>query len=270
MEYAKNRVILVTGASGGTGKSIATLLATEGHTVFGTSRRVQMEDSGFRWIKMDVCQPVEIQKAVEEIIALENRIDVLINNAGIGMISSFEEAPEANIRQVMDTNFGGIWRLSQAVLPYMRRQRSGKIINISSIAGLMGLPYRSIYCASKFAVEGLTESIRTEVTPFNIQVCSIQPGDIRTDIKSNRVSYIPADSPYQPLVSSIEQKVNTEVDQGVDPEAIALLISKLIDREKLKSKYVVATPFQKLGSSLKRYLPRQLFEQLLMNQYRLK
>ena len=95
-----------------------------------------------------------IEKTIADIIDREGKIDVLINNAGIGMISSFEEAPESNIRTVMETNFGGVLRLSQAVLPHMREQRSGKIINISSIAGLMGLPYRSIYSASKFAVEG--------------------------------------------------------------------------------------------------------------------
>jgi NAD(P)-dependent dehydrogenase (short-subunit alcohol dehydrogenase family) len=134
----------------------------------------------------------------------------------------------------------------------------------------MGLPFRSIYCASKFAVEGLTESLRTEIARFNIQVCSVQPGDIRTDLRSNRVSHVPPDSHYQPELSHIEKMVDSEVNQGIDPEMVALLVNKLISKRKLQSKYVVAKPFQKFGSSLKRFLPNSIFEILLMNKYQLK
>lgn len=263
-------VILVTGASGGIGRCIAAKLSAKGHKVYGTSRKKQLESPGFQWLLMDVNNQSDVDRVVRELMNVENRIDILINNAGIGMISSLEEAPELNIRKVLETNLYGVIRLTQAVLPYMRKQRSGKIINISSIAGLIGLPYRSIYCASKFAVEGLTESLRTEIARFNIQVCSIQPGDIRTDVRSNRVSHVPPDSHYHPELSYIEKMVDTEVNQGIDPEMVAILVDKLISKRKLQSKYVVARPFQKLGSSLKRYLPNHIFEILLKNKYQLK
>jgi short-subunit dehydrogenase len=270
MKNSPSRIILVTGASGGIGESIATHLSHCGHKVYGSSRNPNQNGQVFSWVQLDVNDRLSIEKTISDIIDREGKIDVLINNAGIGMISSFEEAPESNIRTVMETNFGGVLRVSQAVLPYMREQRSGKIINISSIAGLMGLPYRSIYSASKFAVEGLTEALRTEVAKFNIQVCTVQPGSIRTDITSNRVSYIPANSHYQPEISVAEQIINTEVGTGIEAMDVALLIEKLVDSVKLYSKYVVARPFQKFGTSLKRYLPRKIFEKMMMNRYSLK
>lgn len=259
----------MTGASGGIGYSIAERLSLEGHRVYGSSRRSQEKDD-FAWVELDVSKKSEIESVIGQIIEKEGRIDVLVNNAGIGMISSLEEAPTSNVNQVMDTNFGGVLRLTQAVLPIMRKQQYGKIINISSIAGLMGLPYRSIYSASKFAVEGLTEALRAEVSKFNIQACTVQPGSIRTDIKANRVSYIPSNSHYQPEISVAEKIIDSEVGSGIDASDVADLIVKLLGKPHLQSKYVVAKPFQKLGTSLKRYLPTQIFERLLMNRYQLK
>ncbi|MCB0686766.1 MAG: SDR family oxidoreductase [Saprospiraceae bacterium] len=263
-------VILVTGASGGIGQSVAEYLAQQGYIVYGTSRKSQVPGSNFQWIRLDVTNRQDVEDVIDSIIAQEGKLDVLINNAGIGMISSLEEAPSANVKQVMETNFGGVLHLTQAVLPHMRKRRSGKIINISSIAGLIGLPYRSIYSASKFAVEGLTEAVRAEVQKFNIQVCTVQPGSIRTDIKSNRVSYIPEDSYYQPEISIAEDIIDTEVGSGIEAEDVAIHIGRLILKTHLQSKYVVAKPFQKLGTSLKRYLPHTIFEKLLMNRYRSK
>lgn len=270
MNNSEGLVVLVTGASGGMGYSIASHLGAQGHHVYGTSRKLQNKTGKFQWIELDVTDRQQIQTVVEDIIRKEGRLDVLINNAGIGMISSLEEAPESSVSRVMDTNFGGVLRLIQAVLPHMRERKSGKIINISSIAGLIGLPYRSIYSASKFAVEGLTEALRAEVSKFNIQACTIQPGSIRTDIKAGRVSYVPATSHYQPEISIAEKIIDSEVGEGMEANYVAEMVGRLIFKKKLQSKYVVAKPFQKLGTSLKRYLPTTVFERMLMNRYQLK
>ncbi len=264
------QVILITGASSGIGLVVAQALAEQGHMVYGTSRKAQDSDQAFEWLILDVTDPDSIVAAVDLVLTRHQRLDVLINNAGLGMIATFEEAPAANVDTVMDTNFGGVLRMSQAVLPHMRQQGSGKIINVSSIAGLTGLPYRSIYSASKFAVEGLTEALRQEVAKFGIQVCTLQPGSIRTDIKDNRVSHIPQDSSYQPELGQAEKIIDTEVGKGIEAGQVADKISQLIRQPRLRPKYVVAKPFQVLVTYLKRLIPHAWFERLMMNHYGLK
>ena len=240
----------------------------QGYCVYGTSRSVQ-QSGKFRWLKLDVNDQDNIIRSVEQVLDTEGRLDVLINNAGLGMVSSLEEAPEANIKQVMDTNFGGVVRMIQAVLPQMRQQRSGKIINISSLAGGMGLPYRSIYSASKFAVEGLTESLRQEVMKFNIQVCSLQPGSIKTDIKSSRVSHLPSNSAYQPELGRTADIIDYEVGQGIPAEEVAKTIIRLLAKKKWRSRYVVAKPFQIGVTRIKPMLPSAPFERMMMNHYKI-
>lgn len=266
---SKKGVVLVTGASSGIGLGIAKHLADQGFTVYGTSRSAQ-KGSHFRWLTLDVTSRDSITSAVAKIMDEEGRIDILINNAGLGMVSAMEEAPDENVKQLIDTNFYGTFWLIQEVLPIMRKQVSGKIFNISSIAGLMGLPYRSVYSASKFAVEGMTEALRSEVDRFGIQVCSIQPGSIRTDIKGSRVSHLPADSPYNPELQHVENTINNEVEAGISVDDVAKTIDRLIYKNKLQSKYVVAKPFQKLvANPLRRFLPTAIFEKLLWKHYRL-
>lgn len=265
----KDSVILITGASSGIGAGIAAYLSQE-HRVIGTSRSAQPEGA-FPWMQLDVTDPHSISQCVREIVNSYGRLDVLINNAGLGMVSSFEEAPRENVERLMNTNFYGAFWLIQEVLPIMRNQQSGKIINISSIAGLMGLPYRSVYSASKFAMEGFTEALRTEVGKFGIQACTLQPGSIRTDIKGNRVSHLPKDSPYNPELQHVEDIINTEVDAGIDVQEVAKAISKLISKRKIPSKYVVAKPFQKLvATPIRRLLPSSIFQRLLENHYSIK
>ncbi|NND08073.1 MAG: SDR family oxidoreductase [Saprospiraceae bacterium] len=261
-------IIVVTGASSGIGSAIARHLAADGHAVYGTSRSAQ-DQSSFSWLQVDVMDWDSITKAINQVVEKHGHIDVLINNAGIGMISSLEEAPFENIDQVIDTNFNGLLRMIKAILPQMRERRSGKIINISSIAGLMGLPYRSIYSASKFAVEGLTEALRTEVKKFGVQVCTLQPGSINTNIKEKRVSHLPKDSVYNPELMEAEKLMNEEVANGIEADAVAEEVARLISTKRLRSKYVVARPFQKTVTLLKRWLPPSVFERLLMNHYKL-
>lgn len=265
-----SKVVIVTGASSGIGQSIARYLAEKGHTVYGTSRSERDDHESFHWLQLDVNVLKQVEDAMANVSKKHGRIDAVINNAGLGMISSLEEAPPTNVDLVMNTNFGGVLRVCQTVLPLMRSQGGGTIINISSVAGLMGLPYRSIYSASKFAVEGLTEAMRTEVSKFGIKVCSLQPGSIVTDIKAGRVSYMPENSPYQPELGIAERIIDTEVMKGIPVQRVAEAVEMLIRAKKIAPKYAVAKPFQKLSLRLKRYLPRLWFERMLMNHYRIK
>ncbi|MGB5430164.1 SDR family oxidoreductase, partial [Eudoraea sp.] len=160
----RQKIVLITGGSSGIGRSIGLHLKSKGYKVYGTTRNLENypEFSDFQLIELDVRDNASIELAINNIIVSEGFLDVLINNAGIGITGPIEETPEAEIKKTFDTNFHGPINVARAVLPQMRKQNSGLIINITSIAGYMGLPYRGIYSASKGALELLTEALRME------------------------------------------------------------------------------------------------------------
>ena len=262
-----SQVILITGASSGIGKATATYLHQKGYTVYGTSRR-KIDDTPFQMIQMDITNEEAIAKGVQAILEQTGKIDVLINNAGLGTAGALEETPLADIRNVFDTNVTGVVKLIQEVLPVMRQQKSGKIINISSIGGIMGLPYRATYCSSKFAIEGLTEALRMEVVNFGIQVCSLLPGDVNTAINDHRLTVEKTNSVYQESFDRTHQIMNEDVVQGISPEAVAKKVGRLIKKKKIGGKYLVGKPLQKLTVFLKRQLPNAVFEWIIKVYYK--
>ncbi|OJJ23957.1 short-chain dehydrogenase/reductase [marine bacterium AO1-C] len=262
-----SQVILITGASSGIGQATATYLHQQGFTVYGTSRR-KIDGMPFRMIQMDITDDAAIAKGVQEIIEQAGKIDVLVNNAGLGTAGALEETPLADIRNVFDTNVLGVVKLIQEVLPVMRQQKSGKIINISSIGGMMGLPYRATYCSSKFAIEGLTEALRMEVANFGIQVCSLLPGDVNTAINDHRLTVDKNDSVYQDSFERTHQIMNDDVVQGIPPEAVARKVFRLVKKKKIGGKYLVGKPLQKLTVFLKRRLPNSIFEWIIKVYYK--
>jgi short-subunit dehydrogenase len=174
-------VVLITGASSGIGQALAYTLMEKGYKVYGTSRGIKNEEtikakngSGFiKMIPLDVCSEVSVKNAVDYILQRELAIDILVNNAGFGIAGSVEDtSPEEALSQ-FDTNFFGVLRMIRAVLPKMREQKNGLIINVSSVAGLISVPYQSMYSASKYAVEAMTETLRLEVKPFGIRVSMV-------------------------------------------------------------------------------------------------
>ena len=182
-----SKVVLITGGSSGIGKSIGEFLHQKGYTVYGTSRNPdKVIGSVFTLLRLDVCKTETIHEAIKTIIALSGKIDIVINNAGVGITGPLEEIPSQEIKNNFETNFFGPIEVMKAVLPQMRKQESGLIINITSIAGYMGLPYRSVYSASKGALELITEALRMEVKSFGIQITNIAPGDFATNIASGR------------------------------------------------------------------------------------
>ena len=268
------KIILITGASQGIGLTMATYLASQGHIVYGTSRNPDnlTKDFTFKLVALDVCDDESTKNAIDSVIEKEGRIDVLINNAGRGMMGAVEDSSVEEAQAVFDTNFFGILLTSRAVLPHMRNQKSGKIINISSIAGLMGLPFRGIYSASKFAVEGLSESMRFELEPLGIWVSVIEPGDVKTDIGESRVISEEAktdNSAYKAPFDLSQDIANQDVDKGSDPIIIAQTAEKIILAKNPKVRYVAGALAQKLSVPAKNMLPSRTFENIIKKYYKL-
>jgi len=179
-------VVFITGISSGFGLETARLLSQEGHTVYGTVRRAVEPLPQVHYFNVDVRDKQAVSDAVRQVVEKEGRIDVLVNNAGMGIGGPLEFATEEEIRLQMDTNFMGLVHCVDAVLPYMRRQGSGKIIALSSIGGLMGLPFQGFYSASKFAIEGYCEALRLETKSLGIKVVVLRPGDFATGFTGSR------------------------------------------------------------------------------------
>ncbi len=266
------KTILITGASSGIGKAIAEHLSGKGYRVFGTSRNPKKSEvqSGFEMIALDVNQADSIRQAVDYVIGKTGRIDVLINNAGMGIAGPLEEIPEAEIKRVFETNFFGPINLMKAVLPQLRKQGSGLIVNTTSIAGYMGLPFRGVYSATKGALELLTESINMEVKNQGIRLVNLAPGDFATNIASGRYhAPLQEKSPYFSAYKTSLEMMNTHVDSGADPREIARLVEQIILDKNPKIHYKAAGMMEKFGIVLKRILPDKVYEKMLMKHFKL-
>jgi NAD(P)-dependent dehydrogenase (short-subunit alcohol dehydrogenase family) len=259
-----NKVVLVTGASSGLGEALASLLAQkEGYIVYGTSRKPHAE-TRFQLLEMDVQQAASVQAAVAQILAEQGKIDVLINNAGVGIAGPLELMSIDSIQAAFDTNVLGMIRTTQSVLPHMRKTQGGKIINISSLAAEVALPYRAVYAASKAAVGRITEALRLEVGRFGIQVCAIQCGDIQTPISSHRVmEYAENEPAYREVFARVAQNMNEGVSKGSTAEFMANEIIKIMEKPQLAKLYPVGKFYQKLSLILKRLLPGAWFERII-------
>ena len=266
-----SKVVLITGASSGIGKHIAQYLNQKGMKVYGTSRNPkEREIGGITMLALDVTKVETINKALADIIAKEGKIDVLVNNAGMGITGPIEDTPTQEMRAVFDTNFFGAIDVMKAVLPNMRKQKSGLIINITSIAGYMGLPFRGMYSATKGALELASEAIRMEVKGFGIEVTNVAPGDFATNIAAGRYhTPVFEESAYKEKYAENLALMDTHVDSGLSPEIMAKEVYAIINTAKPKVHYKVGSFMQKFSIVLKRILPDRLYEKLLMNHYKL-
>jgi len=266
-----SKVVLITGGSSGIGKSVGEFLSEKGFIVYGTSRSPEKyKQSKFPILALDVKDEATISKTVNTIIDKEGQLDVVINNAGAGITGPIEETPNAEIKNNFDTNFFGPINVIKAVLPQMRKQHAGLIINITSIAGYMGLPYRGVYSASKGALELLTEAFRMEIKDFNIKMTNIAPGDFATNIAAGRYhAPLLDDSPYKKPYGDTLDLMNTHVDNGSDPDMMAKSVYRIINTPNPKGHYKVGEFMQKFSIVLKRILPDKVYEKLLMKHYKL-
>lgn len=266
-----SKVILITGGSSGIGKAVGEYLQEKEYIVYGTSRNPeQVSGSKFKLVALDVRDNASIQQCIQNVITEAGRIDVLINNAGVGITGPLEEIPLTEIKNNFDTNLFGPIGMMQAVLPHMRAQRQGLIINVTSIAGYMGLPFRSIYSASKGALELITESLRMETKAFGVNITNVAPGDFATDIASRRFhAPVIQGSAYQEVYQQQLDMVNAHVAGGSNPIQMAEAIYKIIQTPQPKIHYKVGAFMQKFSIVLKRILPDTVYEKMLMNHYKL-
>lgn len=265
------KVILITGGSSGIGKSIGEFLHAKGYVVYGTSRNPErIKDSVFPLVALDVRNTDSIKAAVAEVIAKSGTIDVLVNNAGVGITGPLEEIPAEEIKNNFETNLFGPIEVMKAVLPHMRNQKSGLIINVTSIAGYMGLPYRSVYSASKGALELISEGLRMEVKSFGITITTVAPGDFATNIAAGRYhAPLVKGSAYEKVYGNVLATMNDHVDAGSNPVEMAEAVYAIMKTPNPDVHYKVGAFMQKISIVLKRILPDKTYEKLLMNHYKL-
>ncbi len=245
-------------------------LAQHGYRVYGSSRRQQADSDGVRMLQLDVTDEASVRLAVEQVVAEAGRIDVLINNAGAGVCGAIEDTDMDEARWQMDTNFFGPLRVIKQVLPQMRRQQSGRIITVSSLAGMAALPYQALYSASKFAIEGLNEALRLELSGSQIDATTINPGDFKTGFTAARVFARQARSGLHAgqfaKTLAIYERDETH---GADPVLVAELVQRLIELRRVDVRYTVGRFDQRFAMILKRLIPARLFEWIMKQTYSL-
>lgn len=269
---SNNRVVLVTGASSGIGKACAEHLAARGWRVFGTQRKpsdAATSGQSPEMISMDVDSDDSVRAGVETLLSRAGRLDAVVNNAGFSLMGSVEDTSIEEAKSQMETNFFGVLRVCRATLPALRRQRRGHIVNISSLGGIIGLPFSGLYSASKFALEGVSESLRVEVHPFGIKVVLVEPGDFRTQITVRRKTVKAAEThdAYRELFQHFKQKQDQDEANAPEPAAVAHLVGRILDNPNPKMRYSVGMLSQRIVVPLKAYLPQRLFEWLLFKAF---
>ena len=273
-------VVLITGASSGFGEACARHLAAGNYRVYGTSRRASFnptgppssQGNGYQMIPMDVRDDASVQQGVDFVINETGRIDVVVCNAGYGIAGAVEDTSVDEARRQFDTNLFGVWRTCRATIPHLRRQGGGHLVIVSSLAGLMGIPFQAAYSASKFALEGMAEALRMEVKPWGIHVALIEPGDFHTRFTQNRVKTVAADhnSAYATIFPRALAVMERDERRGPPPDRMARLLERIIRHPSPRLRYTTGTLAQRSGALLKRLLPGWLFEWLMMSTYKLR
>ncbi|QKJ22788.1 SDR family oxidoreductase [Poseidonibacter lekithochrous] len=250
------KVVLITGASSGMGEQTALLLAKKGFIVYSGTRNTKNINTNNLQnlipLKLDITNPSNIKEAINTIIKNHKKIDILINNAGYGLVSTVEDLDEKEMFDQYNINVFGLLRVCKETIPFMRVQNSGIIINISSFLGKIGLPLLTLYNSSKYAVEGITDSLRYELSDFNIRVHSIMPGFFNTDFaKKNLVTNFDTfdkNSPYANTVSKLAPVIVEQINQGNDPKEVAFIIKEIIENENFPARATI-------GEKAKKFLP---------------
>lgn len=255
--------ILITGTSSGIGAAVANYLHTKGYQVIGTSRKPATSNSDYQTIKLDVTEETSVKQCIQQATEILGTIDVLVNNAGIGISGPLEDTTIEESKWQFETNYFGVVRMTQAILPQMRARNKGMILNISSMLGLIGIPFQGHYAATKFALGGFTESLRYELASYDIEVTNINPGDFKTDFTKNR-QFIKTISPdYKKTFDSVTKISEESEADGADPIMIAKLIHQLVKKERgLKIRYNIGKTDQMLFLRLKNLIGDNLFEKV--------
>lgn len=271
----KKQVILITGASSGMGKEMAKVLLKEGHTVYGAARHLEkmsdLKKLGAKLIKMDVTKSNEIQKGVQTLLKEEQQLDVLINNAGFGLFGAVEDIPMEDVRYQFEVNLFGVGELTKAVLPQMRKQHSGKIINISSMGGKVYTPLGAWYHATKHAIEGWSDCLRLELASFNINVIVIEPGVIDTgfgDVLAQPLLKYSGAGAYEKLTHRVGKTMAQAYGKntGSPPSVVAKCVAKVVQSKHPSTRYAVGK-LAKLSIWVRKLLGDRLYDWILMSRY---
>ena len=259
---AEQRVVLITGASSGVGQSTARLLSQRGYIVFGTSRNPAKADAipKVEMLPLDVRTDDSVRACVEAVSNRAGRLDVLINNAGHELAGALEELSTEEARAQFETNFFGVVRMVNAVLPLMRRQKRGHIVNAGSLSGVSSIPFLGIYSASKYALEGYTEALRHEVKPFNIHVSLTEPGFLKTPMMNNRQSGAHRIGEYEPWRQRALTAIRGHEENGPGPELVAEALLEIISSNTPRLRYPIGQQAKSI-SRLRRFLPAGMYEQ---------
>ncbi len=257
----RSPVVLITGTSSGIGRAIASAFVAKGFEVFGTSRNPQRNEpiAGVELLPLDVSDQASVASAVSTVIERAGRIDVLVNNAGVGIFGAAEESSIAQAQELFDTNFFGLIRVTNEVLPHLRAQRSGRIVNIGSVLGFLPAPYGALYSASKHAVEGYSESLDHETREFGIRVSVVEPGYTDTAFDANASD---PDSPiesYRTLREHVKEALITAVRAGDDPSVVAKVVLKAATSRTPKLRYP-AGPLARQLTLLKKFAPATVLD----------
>jgi len=263
------KTVLITGASSGLGKATAEYLSQNGFDVIGTSRKPEKVKSTIELLTLDVSDKTSVEKAVASFIKKKGKIDVLVNNAGYGLSGPIEETSIEEAKAQFDVNFFGAVLMTQAVLPHMRANSGGIIINISSMGGLTGMPYQAFYSASKFALEGFTEALRIETRASNIRVMNINPGDYKTSCTQNRIIVKGLTNTYREQFETALSIYEHDEQNGADPTKVAHLVERLIRKGKgYRVRYLTGNLFQRVAIKMKKILSSRMFEKMVIAIYK--
>lgn len=254
-------VAIVTGASSGIGQATAELLANSGYKVYGTSRKeVPPAQRSYKMITLDVNSEASIEAAIKEVVNIEDRIDLVVNNAGFGVApGGAEESSMEQTKMIFDTNFLGIVRMTRAVVPYMRKQGKGRIINIGSILGLIPAPYMATYAATKHAVEGYSESLDHELRTRGIRVSVVEPGYTNTHFEANTLEVDAKIDEYNIARKALAKLMKLAIAAGDDPQVVANVILKAANAKHPKLRYAAGKLACRL-SLLRRFAPAALVD----------
>jgi short-subunit dehydrogenase len=269
MSKIERGVALVTGASSGIGLVTAQALRRDGYRVFGTSRKPMPDTAdGITMLICDVINDASVQSVVDGVLSRTGRIDLLVNNAGLGLFGGAEESSVAQVQALFDVNLFGVIRMTNAVLPSMRRRGNGRIINIGSILGLIPAPYSAHYSAAKHAIEGYSESLDHEVRAFNIRVSVIEPAFVRTVFDQNGIRPDSILTEYDGARAGLEALLRDVMPKADLPDVVAAMIVKAATDARPRWRYTAGKAAQQIGL-LRRFAPAGIFDKILRKQFRL-
>jgi NAD(P)-dependent dehydrogenase (short-subunit alcohol dehydrogenase family) len=263
------KTVLVTGATTGIGDAIARVLAQAGHRVWGTGRKVDTlapTPGTPGTVQLDVTDPESVQSAIDTVIAAGHGLDAVVNNAGIGMMGAMGDTTEEELLTVYRTNVVGLHTVSRMAIPHLISSK-GHLLHVGSVAGVVGLPFRGVYCSSKAAVELIAEAQSMELARHGVRVTVLRPGDFRTAINNNRLKVAQPDADAYPGFDPVCEAVNAEVAHAREPEDMGRAVLKLLEQSRPPLYVTVAPPLQKLAIRLKRLLPARVFERLIAGRY---